>query len=141
MNAPGQGRKPKLKPDANALRRAPVAPAHLDQFAKDEWKRIMPFLIDQQIVTKVDLTGVETYCDMISTIRKTRLLMQRALKAAAKEDNGDSAEYQKLFGVVNRASVTARQLAAEYGLTPVSRMKLGELNKEDDDADNPLAVR
>lgn len=141
MNAPGQGRKPKLKADPNALRRAPPPPKHLDTFAKEEWRRIMPYLIDQQIVTKVDLTGVETYCDMISTIRKTRLLMQRALKDAAQSEDGDSAEYQRLFGVVNRASVTARQLAAEYGLTPVSRMKLGELTKEDDDADNPLAVR
>lgn len=140
MNANGQGRKPKLKPDANALTRAPVAPAQLDQFGKEEWRRVMPFLVDRQIVTKVDLTGVETYCDMISTIRKTRLLMQRALKAAAKEDNGDSSEYQKLFGVVNRASVTARQLAAEYGLTPVSRQKLGELMEDGDDSDNPLAV-
>lgn len=141
MNAHGQGRKPKLKRDKNALKRAPAPPAHLDKFAKEEWRRVMPFLIEQEIVTKVDLTGVETYCDMVSTIKKTRLLMQRALKDAANSEEPNSNEYHKLFAVVNRASVTARQLAAEYGLTPVSRMKLGELTKEDDDADNPLAVR
>ncbi|WP_415402891.1 phage terminase small subunit P27 family [Tateyamaria sp. SN3-11] len=142
MNASGQGRKFIPKPDENALTRAPVAPSHLDQFAKEEWKRVMPYLVKNKIATKIDLTGLELYCEMISTIRKTRILMHKALAKTVKdEDDGKSVEYQKLFGVVNRATMTARSLASEYGLTPVSRARMAELTEDDDDSDNPLAVR
>ncbi|RVC64919.1 phage terminase small subunit P27 family, partial [Mesorhizobium sp. M2A.F.Ca.ET.046.02.1.1] len=45
-----------------------------------------------------------------------------------------------LFGMQNRAMQTARQLAAEYGLSPVSRSRVGAAGADDDDDDNPLAV-
>lgn len=41
------------------------------------------------------------------------------------------------FGIWNRAAQTARQLAAEYGLTPTSRARLGNVTPEND-ADSPL---
>ena len=48
-----------------------------------------------------------------------------------------------MFGVLNRAAQTARQLAAEYGLTPTSRARIGTVG--DDGADtgyvNPLDIR
>ena len=45
-----------------------------------------------------------------------------------------------LFGMQNRAMQTARQLAAEYGLSPVSRARVGSGAADGDDDDNPLAV-
>ena len=47
----------------------------------------------------------------------------------------------KLFGVQNRAAQTARQLAAEYGLSPISRARIGNSADDGADDDNPLNVR
>jgi phage terminase small subunit len=41
----------------------------------------------------------------------------------------------------NRAMQTARQLAAEYGLSPVSRARVGSASGNDDDASNPFMVQ
>ncbi|MBN9345619.1 MAG: P27 family phage terminase small subunit, partial [Devosia sp.] len=47
-----------------------------------------------------------------------------------------------LLRAQDKAMATARQLAAELGLTPVSRSRPGIREEEegDDDADNPLDI-
>jgi len=95
--------------------------------ARAEWRRIMPRLIADRIITRADLTGVESYCVAAGRVRE--------IEAAMRVQPLDKV----LFGMQNRAMQTARQLAAEYGLSPVSRARVGSLATDDDD-DNPLSV-
>lgn len=137
MEAPRGGRevthlrgiKPALSPDRDPLTKAPTAPKWMTADARGEWKRIMPRLIADRIITKADLTGVENYCIAIGHVR--------AIERIFGADGLDKA----LFGMQNRAMQTARQLAAEYGLSPVSRTRVGGAGNEDNDDDNPLSVR
>lgn len=131
MSKHSRGIKPSLTSDTEALSKAPPVPKYLSLQAKDEWRRIMPQLITRRIITKADLAGVENYCAMIGTIRQIE--EERAAAGGAID--------VKLFGVMNRAAQTARQLAAEYGLTPTSRARIGAGVPKEDDDDNPLAVR
>ena len=124
-----RGIKPALTPDTDAITKVPTAPKYLSAHAKAEWKRIMPQLIARRIVTKADLAGVENYCTCVGLVRQIE--EDRAAKGGVID--------VKLFGVLNRAAQTARQLASEYGLTPTSRARIGAALPEDDD-DNPLAV-
>jgi phage terminase small subunit len=89
----------------------------------------MPRLIADRIVTKADLAGVENYCTMQGLIRQLEL----AIAATSTPD-------KVLFGMLNRAMQTARQLAAEYGLTPTSRARVGSNAADDDDDGNPLTI-
>ncbi|WP_412033153.1 phage terminase small subunit P27 family [Nitratireductor aquimarinus] len=123
-----RGIKPTLSPDREPLRKAPPAPKWMTPEARAEWKRIMPRLIADRIITKADLTGVENYCVATGRVREIERLF-----AAGGLD-------KTLFGMQNRAMQTARQLAAEYGLSPVSRTRVGAAGNDDDDTDNPLAV-
>lgn len=129
MTVHSRGVKPPLNPDNEALAKAPPVPKYLAPHAKAEWKRIMPQLIARRIITKADLAGVENYCTCIGVVRQIE--EERAAAGGAID--------VKLFGVLNRAAQTARQLAAEYGLTPTSRARIGSAAPEDD-SDNPLAV-
>lgn len=124
-----RGVKPALSPDREPLTKAPAAPKWMNEDARAEWKRIMPRLISDRIITKADLTGVENYCLSVGRIRE----VERAFAAGGLD--------KVLFGIQNRAMQTARQLAAEYGLSPVSRARVGAAGTDDDDDDNPLAVR
>ncbi|MEP9373532.1 P27 family phage terminase small subunit [Mesorhizobium sp. KR1-2] len=124
-----RGVKPALSPDREALTKAPPAPKWFTDHARAEWKRVVPQLIARRIVTKADLAGVEAYCAafgaafQIGEHQKTLPLPDL-----------------KLAGLQIRYMQTARQLAAEYGLTPTSRARVGAAGTDDDDDDNPLAV-
>lgn len=125
-----RGVKPALSPDREPLTKAPPVPKWLSEDARGEWKRIMPRLIADRIVTRADLTGIENYCVAVGHIRQ----IERTFATTGTLD-------KTLFGMQNRAMQTARQLAAEYGLSPVSRARVDSGATNDDDDDNPLAVR
>lgn len=124
-----RGVKPVLSPDREPLTKAPPAPKWLSEDARAEWKRIMPRLIADRIVTRADLTGIENYCVAVGHVRA----IERTFATTGKLDKA-------LFGMQNRAMQTARQLAAEYGLSPVSRARVGSNATDDDDDDNPLNI-
>lgn len=123
-----RGVKPPLTPDRAPLTKAPAAPKWMTDEARAEWKRIMPRLIKDRIITKADLTGVENYCVATGRIREIESLFRV------------SGLDKTLFGMQNRAMQTARQLAAEYGLSPVSRARIGSAANDDDDNDNPMLI-
>lgn len=125
-----RGVKPALSPDREPLTKSPAAPKWMTAEARAEWKRIMPRLIADRIITRADLTGVENYCVATGRVRE----IEAIFAASGTLD-------KTLFGMQNRAMQTARQLAAEYGLSPVSRARVGSGVADDDDDDNPLAVR
>lgn len=122
-----RGVKPALSPDRDPLTKAPPSPKWMSEEARAEWKRIMPRLVADRIITRADLTGIENYCVAVGRVRE----IETAMRVQPLD--------KVLFGMQNRAMQTARQLAAEYGLSPVSRARVGSLATDDDD-DNPLSV-
>lgn len=123
-----RGVKPSLAPDRAPLTKAPPAPKWMTDEARAEWKRIMPRLIEDRIITRADLTGVENYCVAVGRVREIEALFRT------------SGLDKVLFGMQNRAMQAARQLAAEYGLSPVSRARVGSASTDEDDDDNPLLI-
>lgn len=123
-----RGMKPSLLPDRAPLTKAPAAPKWMTDEARAEWKRILPRLIEDRIITRADLTGIENYCVAVGRIREIEALFR--VQPLDKV----------LFGMQNRAMQTARQLAAEYGLSPVSRARVGSVADNDDDEINPLMI-
>ncbi|MDB6179555.1 phage terminase small subunit P27 family [Paracoccus sp. Z330] len=119
-----KGTKPELRQDADALTDL-AAPKWLAKDARTEWNRVMPILADRRILTDADLGGLENYCICIGRVRETEKLIQSETEA----------EMQlKLIRVQDKAMASARQLAAELGLTPVSRSR--PVIREEDDQDN-----
>ncbi|WP_246799272.1 P27 family phage terminase small subunit [Bradyrhizobium sp. CCBAU 51753] len=89
----------------------------------------MPELSARRILTTADLGSLEHYCTAHGRVRELEKLLRGGIDP-------------KLFRMQDKAMVTARQLAAELGLTPVSRSRpavRGDGTDEGDD-DNPLAV-
>lgn len=128
MSVHHRGVKPALGTDTEALIKVPPAPSYLSAQAKAEWKRIMPQLISRRIITRADLAGVEAYASAVGICRQIE-----EMRAGGIIDKVQ-------FGIWNRAAQTARQLAAEYGLTPTSRQRIGSAAPADPDDDDPLAV-
>lgn len=125
-----KGGKPQLHQDAGALGKVPSAPSWMSKDAKAEWRRIMPALVERRILTEADLGSVENYCVSIGRVRE----IERAMQASPTIVVG-------LFRMQNAAAITARQLAAELGLTPVSRSRPNVREASNDAADlSPLDI-
>lgn len=124
-----RGVKPALSTDSEALTKAPPAPSYLTAQAKVEWRRVWPLLIARGIATKADLTGIESYCVAAGAARQIAEAMAGGLPDL------------RLGGLQIRYMQAARQFAAEYGLTPTSRARMGAGGDGDDDGSpNPLAI-
>lgn len=122
-----KGRKPELMADANPLDASTRPPAWLSKHAKAEWRRVMPELAKRRILTVADLGSLESYCVAMGRVRQLEALLRTEIDL-------------KLLRAQDKSMVTARQLAAELGLTPVSRSRpaIREDNTESDN--DPLAV-
>ena len=127
-----RGRKPSsIIGDRDAVNTVPRAPAWLSKDAKAEWHRIMPLLIERRILTDADMGSVESYCTASGLIRQ----MQRTIAsegAIVATDRGP--RKHPAIAIQSDAMTRARLLAAELGLTPVSRSR--PAIRDDDDADD-----
>jgi P27 family predicted phage terminase small subunit len=109
------------------LRAVPRAPKWLSRDAADEWRRIMPDLVSRRILTDSDMGMVEAFCVASGRVREIERMIQKS---------GDIDP--KMFRMQDKAIMTARQIAAEIGLTPVSRSRPSIVDDRSDDQDNPL---
>lgn len=127
-----KGVKPQMRQDENAILRSLAAPEWLAEEARKEWERVMPILTERRILTDADLGGLENYCICIGRVRETE---------AAIQVEADPEMMLKLIRVQDKAMASARQLAAELGLTPVSRSRPAIREDGDsDDSANPMEV-
>lgn len=124
-----RGTKPHLVVDNEPVTVIPAPPAWLSRPAKAEWRRVMPILVERRILTDADLGSLENYCVAQGCVRKA---------AAALQKETDAELVLKLFRMQDKAMQTARQLASELGLTPVSRSRPAIREEEADDEDDPL---
>jgi P27 family predicted phage terminase small subunit len=114
-----------------------TAPSWLSKEAKAEWRRVMPLLQERRILTNADLGSLENYCLAIGTVRQ----MEKVLTAEGyivHTDRGPKAH--PAVKIQSDAMTRARLLAAELGLTPVSRSRPSVTQDNDDDDDDPLNV-
>lgn len=127
-----KGTKPQLVVDNSALKFIPPAPEWLAHEAKKEWDRIMPGLIDRGILTEGDIASLENYVIAQGRVRET----ERDLQAT-----NDPEIKTKLFRMQDKAMQTARQYAAELGLTPISRSRPATREMFPDEDGDPLGIR
>jgi len=115
-----RGLKPRLVVDNGAISKAPAAPSWLSGEAKKEWRRVVPVLIERRILTTGDLGSLENYCTAIGQIREMETILQ---KQGHVIDIDGTPKRNPAVGIQADAMTRARLLAAELGLTPVSRSR------------------
>jgi P27 family predicted phage terminase small subunit len=120
-----RGRKPSVTADDKAIASTPRVPAWLSKDAQAEYRRIMPGLVERRILTHADMASVENFCIAVGRAREIERQIQKAGEITP-----------AMFRMQNAALQTARQLAAELGLTPVSRSRPAI---RDDNPDDELA--
>lgn len=110
-----KGTKPVLREDPDALTGDLPPPDWMAAPAQDEWRRVLPLLVERRILTMADLASLENYCVSVGRVREVQAMLAK--------DNDDADAFAKLCRIQDKAMATARLLAAELGLTPVSRSR------------------
>ena len=125
-----RGRKPKnMKNDNKAIVSRLQPPRWLSKDAAAEWKRVMPILNERKILTEADIGGLENYCIASGLVRE----MERNIQdPGAIIFHDGMPKRNPAVGIQADAMTRARLLAAEVGLTPVSRSR-ASVGATDDD--------
>lgn len=126
-----KGTKPALKADKAAITRTPKPPAWMADQARREWGRIMPLLVERKILTEADMGSVEAYCIATGQVRQMDVILAKEGAIIVTEKG---ARAHPAFRIQADAMNRARLLAAELGLTPVSRSRPSIRDDDDDDS-------
>jgi P27 family predicted phage terminase small subunit len=125
------------KPDQIAKARQPFmcgkAPAWLSKEAKAEWSRCAPLLNERKTLTEGDIASFEHYCVACGSVRQAeRLLQKEGLIITTTRGKRAHPALRIQVESMNRA----RLLAAELGLTPVSRSRPSIRDDGNEDPDS-----
>lgn len=93
------------------------------KYAREEWERVYPRLLQQKIVTEIDRTALVGYCLQYQRWRKAEHeLAQSGAVQMSKYGHTVVSAHER----VSRAAFDAMmKLMAEFGMTPSSRARLG----------------
>lgn len=125
-----RGRKPQsIVSGSSPIMTVPAPPTWLSKDAKAEWRRVAPILIDERrTLTVADLATFTSYCVAVGRIAE-------AARIIAKEGLIMGTRKHPAVAIENDSSTQARLLAAELGLTPVSRSRPAIRDEQVDDDD------
>lgn len=132
-----RGTKPHLASDPNGMATIPKAPAFIGKDARAEWRRVVPLLVERRILTDADLGTLESYAIAIGTVREARRVIAREGMTFM---GASGPKRHPAVGVMNEAMGLALRLAAELGLTPVSRSRPAIRDDDHDDLDDDLGL-
>lgn len=124
--------KPKDIVIKHPLADVPKAPVYLSRYAKLEWKRVAPILVDRRTLTDGDLGALESYCIAVGRLRECERLLKRDGPVIAGKHGP---ERHPAVGIQNQASTIVRHFSVELGLTPVSRSRPAIRDDDEHDAD------
>lgn len=127
---PGKRPIPENEPQPEAV--APEPPDHLSTEAREEWDRLAPALAGLGLLTAHDMATFGAYCQAYGRWRQAEKAM-KGLEPVVKTGNGSLMQHP-MVGIANRAAADVVKYAAEFGLTPSARARIGvDLSKKKDE--------
>ena len=118
---PGRRPLPKNEPVAEGR---PVCPAYLSDYAKTEWRYIVPLLDDMGIIGKVDRGVLVSYCEAYSMFRQAVEALERELNSPVIRTHNGNYVQNPWVSIKNRAAQDMLKYAAELGMTPSARTRI-----------------
>lgn len=113
---------------------APVCPAHLDQVARNEWRRVVPELVRLGVIARIDSTTLAAYCQNYSRWVAAELELEKHGGLTYIGDTGMIRKHPAV-GIAHDAMAAMKAFAVEYGLTPASRARVHGSKEEDPEDD------
>lgn len=125
-------RNPEREPSAPALADPPKPPAGLNRWAKKLWKQLAPALIDNGVLTEIDLPAFEACCMQYGLYRELLDAITHYTDDRGKRHKQTVAEYlaprnsqtMPEYASMRQAFSTFNVYLQQFGLTPASRNRI-----------------
>ena len=126
-------RAPENEPEPEKVIEAPKPPSYLTKYAKKIWKSLAAELVEQGILTTIDIPALEACCEAYGQYRaaheavfrprdpETGKLMKRTLAEYMK---GRNSQTMPEYTAMTKAFNTFKTYLIEFGLTPASRGRI-----------------
>jgi|SRR5579862_735412 len=136
-----------LANEIKASRGLPRCPAHLKGKARKAWKLWSEELADMDLDCRPDAQMLEGACAAYESFvecydiiqKQGRLVAKRALNPATNSLEVVNVRPHPAIGMMNSALMVMKAFCSEFGLSPVSRLRLS-IDKPDNDQDDLMAV-
>ena len=116
------GKRPLNRYEPQPRLTPPKCPAHLDEHAKREWKRIIPILRRMKVLAEADWMALANLCQTWSTLVKAQEKLTE-MGILYKSPSGYVMQ-SPLLAIVNQCVDTITKLSREFGLTPAARSRI-----------------
>ena len=108
----------------------PDPPSHLDAYALEEWGRVAEGLNAMGVLSTVDRAAFAAYCAAYSRWRAAeeqlaKIAKKSKIKALVLETVSGNSIQHPLIGISNKAAGDMVLFAKEFGMTSLSRAKMG----------------
>ena len=100
----------------------PKCPAHLDDAAKREWRRLVPILERMRVLTEADEIPLANLCMQYATLVKAQQLLGKS--GLLFKTKSGYVQQSPLVGIVSGCVEQINKLCREFGLTPASRTRI-----------------
>ncbi len=119
------GKRPinKDEPTAPCISPDTPAPDHMPPLAKECWVHMVGMLSGAQVITELDLHGLELYCVAYQNWRDAQAKVIE-LGTIVKSPKSGYPVQSPYFAIANKSHEQMVKLAAEFGLTPTSRSRV-----------------
>lgn len=124
-----RGAKPSLENvipmKGGAQRRAPIAPEHLDDHAREVWDRLAPVLVNKGRLEPEYEDTFAAYCIMAGhVVAMSHEIAMMGSWYEVKTRNGMQQKHRASWVQLTQAVAGMNQMAARFGLTPVDEARL-----------------
>lgn len=120
----------------DAYKVAPKPPSNLGAEGNKEWQRIASVLVQNQILTPMDIKALEFYCMQFDIIYDCyEDIKQKGVTAKGYNDN---IVKNPAWQTMKEAIELTNKIAAKFGLNPVDRMKITVKPQEEDELEKLL---
>jgi P27 family predicted phage terminase small subunit len=107
-----------------ALKGRPVPPAHLTGEALAEWRRVVADLVRMGVLGRENRVSLAIYCqNWARMVEAERHVAEHGLMVAAPRTGVPM--HNPYLSIAKASAATCSRIAAEFGLTPSSRQRVG----------------
>ena len=100
----------------------PKMPAHLNEAARVEWKRLARELATMRILTSADADALAMYCETyVRWVEASKALADGGMVTVTENGYPILSPY---ISIVNQCLRTMKTLLTEFGMTPASRSRI-----------------
>ena len=115
-----RARRPQSRQDVEPVSE-PGMPPGMSEYARREWRKLVPLLVARKVLCILDQRSLEQYCRALSRLHDLDVMYDKMMRASDKYSYDDLAKVRR---DVERAGKVVIEHGRRFGLSPADRSRI-----------------